>query len=47
MKKDDKKETENCYLEYVEGYLVCTYNHKAGEKCLMDYKEIVEDIDKS
>ncbi len=28
--------TDNCYLEYDEdGYLVCSYNHKMGEECLM------------
>lgn len=33
--------TDKCYLTYSDelnggGYLICTYNHKAGEKCLMD-----------
>ena len=27
-------ETEKCYLEFVEGYLTCTYNHTAGAICL-------------
>lgn len=33
--KELKKNIDNCYLAYVEGYLTCTYNHKAGEECLM------------
>jgi hypothetical protein len=28
--------TDKCYLEYVDGYLTCTYKHKPGDKCLMD-----------
>ena len=47
------KETsiDNCYLEYVDGYLTCTFNHKAGEKCLVDKEEtsidkIMEEFDK-
>jgi hypothetical protein len=32
--------TENCYLEYVDGYLTCTFNHKAGDECLMNYREM-------
>jgi hypothetical protein len=27
-------ETEKCYLEYVEGYLTCTFNHTSGALCL-------------
>lgn len=27
--------TDNCYLDYVDGYLTCTFNHKSGEECLM------------
>lgn len=27
--------TDNCCLEYVEGYLACSYNHQIGEECLM------------
>lgn len=34
--------TDNCYLEYVEGYLACTYNHKIGEECLMNREEKCE-----
>lgn len=36
--KDKKKHsTDNCYLMYDEdGYLVCDYNHKLGEECLMN-----------
>lgn len=34
MRKID--ETEKCWLDYDEdGYLTCTYNHKAGAECLM------------
>jgi len=34
-----KNTTDNCYLEYDErGYLICSYNHKAGEDCLMKDK---------
>ena len=29
-------ETEKCWLEYVEGYLTCTYNHTAGALCLVN-----------
>lgn len=37
--KSEKDTTENCYLVYDEqGYLTCDFNHKAGEKCLMDYR---------
>ena len=32
----NKKTEEKCYLEYVDGYLTCTYNHKIGEDCLMN-----------
>jgi len=35
--QEKEKSTDKCYLEYVEGYLECTYNHKAGEECLMQY----------
>jgi len=49
MEKEIKAEkhstdsTDNCYLTLSDeeeggGYLVCTYNHKIGEKCLMDDK---------
>lgn len=40
MKEETKvrHSTENCYLEFVEGYLACSYNHKIGEECLMDRK---------
>lgn len=36
--------TDNCHLVYSDeleggGYLTCTYNHKAGERCLMDKEE--------
>lgn len=40
MKKEENKKhsTDNCYLEYDEdGYLVCSYNHKIGEDCLMKH----------
>jgi hypothetical protein len=34
-------ETDKCYLDYVEGYLSCTFNHTAGAVCLMDnHKEL-------
>ena len=29
-----KNETEKCYLEHVDGYLTCTYNHTIGALCL-------------
>lgn len=29
-----KDETEKCWLEFVEGYLTCTFNHTAGALCL-------------
>ena len=33
----DKDTTEDCYLEYDEdGYLTCSFNHKPGDKCLMN-----------
>lgn len=35
--------TDKCYLEYVEGYLTCTFNHKIGEECLMSPIEEVTD----
>ena len=38
-KHTEEHSTDKCYLEYVEGYLTCTYNHKAGEECLMDQEE--------
>lgn len=36
-----KDSTENCYLTYTDeleggGYLTCIYNHKIGERCLLD-----------
>lgn len=35
-KKLKKHSTDNCYLEYDEdGYLICSYNHKIGEECLI------------
>lgn len=35
-----KQTTDDCYLEYDEdGYLYCSFNHKAGDECLMDTKE--------
>jgi len=41
---EEKESIDNCYLttsdeEEGGGYLVCSYNHKIGEKCLMDEKE--------
>lgn len=36
MKKPNDK---TCYLEYVDGYLMCTKNHRIGTKCLMDNKK--------
>lgn len=27
--------TEKCWLEYVDGELLCRYNHEIGEDCLM------------
>jgi len=27
-------ETNKCYLEFVEGYLTCTFNHTIGALCL-------------
>lgn len=40
-----KDTTDNCYLTYSDeleggGYLICSYNHKNGEKCLMDNEEV-------
>ncbi len=32
--QEEIDETEKCYLEYVEGYLRCTYNHNSGALCL-------------
>ena len=32
----NNKEIEKCFLTYVDGYLTCSYNHKAGEDCLMN-----------
>ena len=40
IKATGEDETDNCYLEFVDGYLTCTYNHKLGAKCLMDKDEI-------
>ena len=31
----DKAILDKCNLEYVDGYLRCTYNHKVGDPCLM------------
>lgn len=32
----NENQTEKCHLEFDEkGYLTCSYNHKAGEDCLM------------
>jgi hypothetical protein len=36
---DEAVSVENCYLDYVEGYLTCTFNHKLGERCLMHDKQ--------
>jgi hypothetical protein len=41
--KEEKHSTDNCRLVYSDeleggGYLVCAYNHKMGEGCLMDRK---------
>ena len=48
--KEEKDGTENCYLTYSDeleggGYLTCTYNHKAGEECLMYEKYKSENSD--
>ncbi len=40
-----KDETEKCYLEYVEGYLTCTYNHEIAAVCLMDREGEEVEID--
>lgn len=29
--------TDHCHLEFVDGEKACTYVHKIGEECLMDY----------
>lgn len=39
-----KHSTDNCYLTYSDeeqggGYLICSYNHKSEEECLMYEKE--------
>lgn len=39
-----KNSTDNCYLTYSDeleggGYLICTYNHKVGEECLMHQQD--------
>lgn len=40
MTEDIKDTTEDCYLAYDEdGYLTCTFNHKAGDECLMNMKQ--------
>jgi len=31
-----KHSTDDCYVERDDGYSTCTFNHKAGEECLMD-----------
>lgn len=36
VETETKTSIDNCYLQYVEGYLECTYNHKIGEECLMN-----------
>ncbi len=38
--------TDKCYLTYTDeleggGHLTCAYNHKEGEECLMDNKELI------
>ena len=39
-------ETDKCYLEYDEdGYLTCSYCHKAGAKCLMIGEHYPKDED--
>ena len=43
MKQREINSTDKCYLTYSDelnggGYLICAYNHKVGEKCLMDEK---------
>lgn len=48
----EKHSTDNCYLTYSDelqggGYLICTYNHKAGEECLLNmddekYEEVFQ-----
>jgi len=45
IKKLQEDTTDDCYLEYVDGHLTCTFNHKAGDKCLMDKDE--EEINKA
>ena len=48
MNKKQKKartfdETNKCYLEYDEdGYLACSYCHKVGAICLMNYEKNYE-----
>lgn len=32
--------TDKCFMDYVDGFLTCTYNHRSGEECLMNQKEI-------
>ena len=47
MTSETKHSIDNCYLTYGDsasdeaygGYLMCSYNHKAGEECLMDNHE--------
>lgn len=48
MNKEEKiDETEKCYLEYDEdGYLTCSYCHKAGAICLMNKEEIIISLEK-
>lgn len=35
-KSEGEKPTEKRYLEYVDGYLTCTYDHEIGDECLMN-----------
>lgn len=37
--RKEAEELDKCYLEYVDGYLTCTHNHKIDAPCLMKIGE--------
>ena len=40
LSREKKPNDKTCYLQFVDGYLRCTINHRTGTPCLMDNKEL-------
>lgn len=45
MYKEDFESLNNCYLQFIDWYLTCTYNHNEWDYCLMDRCDYCSNFD--